>query len=172
MVKNSLFPIPAEPLKYDTYADFPSILPDGTLVLDLSTDKLYTYDLSTNTYLPVSSGGQVNTIVAGAGISIDSSDPRNPIVTATVPSGITDHSLLSNLDYISSGHTGFQPTSQITKNITYNLDGTVNVITDAMGTKTMAYNLDGTLASITCTGVYKSKTFTYSSGVLTDITIV
>lgn len=108
MVKNSLFPIPAEPLKYDTYADFPSILPDGTLVLDLSTDKLYTYDLSTNTYLPVSSGGQVNTIVAGAGISVDSTDPINPIITATAPSVITDHSLLSNLDYISSGHIGFQ----------------------------------------------------------------
>lgn len=85
MVKNSLFPIPAEPLKYDTYADFPSILPDGTLVLDLSTDKLYTYDLSTNTYLPVSSGGQVNTIVAGIGISVDDTDPINPIVSNTIP---------------------------------------------------------------------------------------
>lgn len=85
MAKNSLFPIPAEPLKYDTYADFPSILPDGTLVLDLSTDKLYTYDLSTNTYLPVSSGGQVNTIVAGIGISVDDTDPVNPIVSNTIP---------------------------------------------------------------------------------------
>lgn len=59
-----------------------------------------------------------------------------------------------------------------TKSITYNVDGTVNVITDAKGTKTMAYNVDGTLASITGTGVYKSKTFTYSSGVLTDITVI
>lgn len=91
------------------------------------------------------------------------------ITTGSV--GVTDHSLLSNLDYISSGHVGFQPTSQITKNITYNLDGTVNVITDAMGTKTMAYNLDGTLASITGTGVYVTKTFTYAGGVLTDITV-
>jgi hypothetical protein len=114
---------------------------------------------------------KLDSVVAGTGISVDSTDPRNPIITSTVPSGITDHYLLSNLDYISSGHKGFQPTSQITKNITYNLDGTVNVITDAMGTKTMAYNLDGTLASITGTGVYVTKTFTYTGGVLTDITV-
>jgi hypothetical protein len=57
----------------------------------------------------------------------------------------------------------------ISKSITYNLDGTVNVITTASGTKTMSYNLDGTLASITGTGIYKNKTFTYTDGKLTNI---
>jgi hypothetical protein len=60
----------------------------------------------------------------------------------------------------------------ISKALTYNIDGTLNVVTDARGTKTMAYNLDGTLASLTGTGIYNSKTFTYVGGVLTDVTVV
>lgn len=102
---------------------------------------------------------------------LTSRDLQGAIDELVASPGITEHYNLNNLDYASAGHTGFQPTGQITKNITYNLDGTVNVITDAMGTKTMAYNLDGTLASITGTGVYVTKTFTYAAGVLTDITV-
>jgi hypothetical protein len=59
----------------------------------------------------------------------------------------------------------------ISKTISYNVDGTVNVITTANGTKTLNYNIDGTLASITGTGIYKNKAFTYSGGVLTAITV-
>ena len=36
------------------------------------------------------SGGQVNTVVAGTGISVDATDPANPIVTATSGSGAID----------------------------------------------------------------------------------
>jgi len=57
------------------------------------------------------------------------------------------------------------------KEISYHIDGTVNVITTDAGTKTFEYNLDGTLASITGTGVYKNKTLTYTDGVLTAITV-
>lgn len=59
----------------------------------------------------------------------------------------------------------------VSKTLTYNLDGTLNVVTDTRGTKTMAYNVDGTLASVTGTGVYVSKTFTYVGGVLTGVTV-
>lgn len=58
----------------------------------------------------------------------------------------------------------------ISKSITYNGDGTVNVITDARGTKTIGYT-SGVLTSMTGTGVYKNKTYTYSSGQLTDVTV-
>ena len=61
---------------------------------------------------------------------------------------------------------------QVSKTLTYNLDGTLNVVTDVRGTKTMGYNLDGTLASLTGTGVYQSKTFTYVGGQLTGVTVV
>jgi hypothetical protein len=60
----------------------------------------------------------------------------------------------------------------ISKSLEYNLDGTLNKVTDARGTKTMAYNLDGTLASLTGTGIYNSKIFTYAGGVLTDVTVI
>jgi len=59
----------------------------------------------------------------------------------------------------------------VNSSITYNLDGTVNVITKPNGTKTMGYNPDGTLATITGTGIYKNKTFTYSSGVLQSVVV-
>lgn len=60
----------------------------------------------------------------------------------------------------------------LSKTFTYNIDGTLNVVTDAIGTKTMAYNLDGTLASVTGTGIYPSKTFNYVGGVLTGVTVL
>lgn len=53
--------------------------------------------------------GIVESIVAGANVIVDSTDPANPIVSATGGGGTTDHSALSNLDYASAGHTGFQP---------------------------------------------------------------
>lgn len=42
---------------------------------------------------------------------------------------------------------------------------------DQSVSKTLAYNVDGTLASLTGTGVYKTKTFTYVGGVLTEVTV-
>lgn len=61
--------------------------------------------------------------------------------------------------------------SEKSKTLSYNLDGTLDVVTDSNGTKTMAYNLDGTLASVTGTGIYKNKAFTYVGGVLTGVTV-
>ncbi len=37
----------------------------------------------------VTGGGQVNSVVAGTGISVDSTDPVNPVVTNTGASGIS-----------------------------------------------------------------------------------
>lgn len=60
----------------------------------------------------------------------------------------------------------------IAKTLSYNPDGTLNVVTSANGTKTMVYNPDGTLASVIGTGIYKTKTFTYAGGLLTDIGVI
>ena len=81
-----------------------------------------------------SGGGIVETVVAGTGISVDATDPANPVVSSTVTPGgqvdsvvagtnvsvdntdpanpivsatdTTDHALLSNLSWTASGHTG------------------------------------------------------------------
>jgi hypothetical protein len=58
----------------------------------------------------------------------------------------------------------------VSKTISYNPDGTVNVVTTASGTKTMGYT-GGVLTSIAGTGIYKNKTLTYTGGVLTAITV-
>ena len=57
------------------------------------------------------------------------------------------------------------------KTLTYNMDGTLNVITDANGTKTMVYT-SGKLTSIIGTGAYPSKTFTYTGDLLTGIDVL
>jgi YD repeat-containing protein len=59
----------------------------------------------------------------------------------------------------------------IDKTITYDGQGRVSVVTDAQGTKTMGYDGGGKLVSITGTGVYQNKTFVYTGGQLTSITV-
>lgn len=59
----------------------------------------------------------------------------------------------------------------LSSDITYDGQNRVSVITTALGTKTMTYNIDGTLASITGTGNYRSRTFTYTAGALTSVTV-
>jgi hypothetical protein len=48
-------------------------------------------------------GGTVDSVVAGTNVSVDNTDPQNPIVSAT---DTTDHAALSNLSWVDSGHTG------------------------------------------------------------------
>lgn len=173
-MKNSVFPIPAEPLKYDTYAEFPIELPDGTLVEDLSTDALYTYDLTTKTYKEVSPDltGFVPYTGATGAVNLG----VNPITAGNL-SGTNTGDQVGDGVTVGGAGTVLSPfeatlTIPISKTLSYNIDGTLNVVTDTRGTKTMGYNPDGTLASLTGTGVYKTKTFTYSSGVLTGVTVV
>ena len=54
---------------------------------------------------------------------------------------------------------------------TYNPDGTLNTVTTASGTKTMGYT-GGKLTSITGTGIYQSKNFTYTGDQLTGIDVL
>ncbi len=57
-------------------------------------------------------GGSLNgvkSVVAGTNVTVDNTDPKNPVVSSTGSGGTTDHAALSNLDYASAGHTGFQP---------------------------------------------------------------
>jgi len=55
--------------------------------------------------------------------------------------------------------------------VTYDGSNRVSTITTSLGTKTMTYNGDGTLASITGSGNYHNKSFTYSGGILQSITV-
>lgn len=59
---------------------------------------------------------------------------------------------------------------QLSKTITYNVDGTVNVMSDSAGTKTMVYTA-GLLTGIVGTGSYKSKTLNYTGGLITSIIV-
>jgi len=58
----------------------------------------------------------------------------------------------------------------LSKTLTYNVDGTLNTATDALGVKTMSYS-GGKLVSIAGTGAYVNKSFTYSGDTLTGITV-
>lgn len=59
---------------------------NGVTTLDFSGGTLTPKgDGTTATYTPpASSGGQVNSVVAGSGISVNNTDPANPVVSATV----------------------------------------------------------------------------------------
>jgi YD repeat-containing protein len=59
----------------------------------------------------------------------------------------------------------------LSTSIVYDGNGRVLTVTTSSGTKTMSYNPDGTLATITGTGSYRNKSFTYSGGILTGITV-
>lgn len=63
------------------------------------------------------------------------------------------------------------PPTPLDTTLTYNLDGTLDVITTASGTKTMVYTL-GKLTSIIGTGIYPSKNFTYTGDSLTGIDVL
>lgn len=55
--------------------------------------------------------------------------------------------------------------------LSYNVDDTLDVVTTASGTKTMGYSM-GKLVSITGTGAYPSKTFSYTGDLLTGIDVL
>jgi len=63
------------------------------------------------------------------------------------------------------------PPTPLDTTLTYNLDGTLDVVTTASGTKTMVYTL-GKLTSIVGTGIYPSKNFTYTGDALTGIDVL
>lgn len=63
------------------------------------------------------------------------------------------------------------PPTPLDTTLTYNLDGTLDVVTTASGTKTMGYTL-GKLTSIVGTGIYPSKNFTYTGDNLTGIDVL
>lgn len=64
----------------------------------------------------------------------------------------------------------YSPLAGVSKALTYNGDGTLNTVTDSSGVKTMGYTA-GVLTSLAGTGFYRNKTFTYSGGVLTAVTV-
>lgn len=64
-----------------------------------------------------------------------------------------------------------QAPAALSATLTYNLDGTLASVVTSAGTKTFSYNLDGTLHQVVGTGAYPTKTFSYTSGVLTGVTV-
>ena len=52
----------------------------------------------------------------------------------------------------------------------YNPDGTIDTVVDSLGSKTFSYT-DGLLTQITGTGRYRTKVFTYTGGQLTAVTV-
>ena len=55
--------------------------------------------------------------------------------------------------------------------LTYNIDGSLNIITTGSGTKTMVYD-NNILIGIIGTGIYPSKNFTYADGKLIATEVV
>jgi YD repeat-containing protein len=66
---------------------------------------------------------------------------------------------------------GLNALRAIDKAISYDGNGRISVVTDSRGTKTMGYDGAGKLVSITGTGIYQSKTLTYTGDNLTGITV-
>lgn len=56
--------------------------------------------------------------------------------------------------------------------LTYLGDGKLNTYGTSEGTKTFSYNPDGTLASISGSGIYKNKSFTYLDGKLVSVDVI
>lgn len=76
----------------------------------------------------------VQSVVAGTNVTVDNTDPANPIVSATGEGGTTDHALLTHLDYASAGHTGFAPALGADDN--YVTDAEKIIIGNTSGTNT------------------------------------
>ena len=66
---------------------------------------------------------------------------------------------------------GAEVPTDVSSTLTYDGNGKLATVTTELGTKTFAYNPDGTLATITGTGVYVSKSFTYTDGKLANVTV-
>jgi hypothetical protein len=88
-------------------------------------------------------------------------------VTWVLPSGGQAGQVLKS----NGADAGIWSDVDVTQTLAYNPDGTINTITTSLGTKTFSYNPDGTLAQIIGTGEYKTKTFAYTGGKLTGITV-
>lgn len=113
--------------------------------------------------------GAVRSVQAGLGISVDNTDPLNPVVTATEGGGdmfeaIYDPQGISNDAFARENHTGFQAISTIT--------GLQEALDEPIpdGAVTLA-KTDGTFATITArdvpellSGVIAGKTLSYAEG--------
>jgi hypothetical protein len=82
----------------------------------------------------------------------------------------TAESLYAAFGKVNDNFDELYPLVPVSKTLTYNMDGTLDVVTDANGTKTMGYS-GGLLVSVTGTGAYPNKTFHYTGGLLDSITV-
>ena len=89
---------------------------------------------------------------------------------APLPGGGGDPVLGGDLGGVASdGHV--KTVRGVSSSLTYDGNGRLSTVTTALGTKTMTYSPDGTLASITGTGRYRNKAFTYSGGKLSAVAV-
>lgn len=73
-----------------------------------------------------------------------------------------------------NGKTGIVRLDANALSITYNLDGTIDTVTEDGVTKTFAYNLDGTINTVSwpVDTLTRTETYSYTDGVLTGMTAV
>jgi len=132
---------------------------DGTLSVDTNTYSIsaHTHTLDNLSDVMVSSG-----LIDGQILTWDSGDSMWRNITPVA--GVTNHALLSNLDYASSGHTGFQPTGSYLTDLS-GLD-----TDDLSQGATNKYDQTVVLtegSNITITGTYPNFTINATSGVTT-----
>lgn len=92
-------------------------------------------------------------------------DVNNFVTTAALTTTIASEVSRANAAYV-------KPSDLLatTKVLTYTGDKLTSLV-DSKGSKTLSYDVNGNLVSIVGTGIYQSKTYVYTSGVLTSITV-
>lgn len=66
----------------------------------------------------------------------------------------------------------YSPSGEVTKTFGYDVDDNLILLSSSKGTQSYLYDIDGNLINIVGTGSYPSKSFTYTDGNLTQVTIL
>ena len=125
-----------------------------------------------NKFMTTTEQTKLSNITVTQAVDLDTMESDISGKQATLVSG-TNIKTVNGNSLLGSGNISISSSSpEALDSLTYNLDGTLNVITTASGTKTMSYNPDGTLASVVGTGIYSTKTFTYLDGKLVSTGVI
>ena len=86
---------------------------------------------------------------------------------------VEDKEFTVSFDYASRGPAGPAGSAPVetSKTLTYS-GGRLQTLSDSYGSKAFSYDASGNLVGIVGTGNYQSKTFNYTAGVLTSITVL
>ena len=92
-------------------------------------------------------------------------DVNSFATTAALSTSIANEVARANATYV-------KPSDLLatTKVLTYTGSQLTSIV-DSKGSKTLSYDVNGNLVSVVGTGLYQSKTYVYTAGVLTSITV-